>query len=101
MSSDISVVLAVLSLLVSIVVASKNNKRADRTEEEKETARMTTVIVKLENIGNGINEIKNEMKSMKDEIQKDHDLLIKVEASVEQAHKRLDDIQVRGHLPTE
>ena len=71
----IPIVLSVCSILLSAYMfVSKNNK--------ENTSELTTVIVKLENIGNGISDIKKEIASMKDDQKEDHDRLIKVETSL-------------------
>lgn len=71
----IPIVLSVCSILLSAYIfVSKNNK--------ENTSELTTVIVKLENIGNGISDIKKEIASMKDDQKEDHDRLIKVETSL-------------------
>ena len=72
-------------LLALYTYASKANK--DTTTE------LTTVIVKLENIGNGIADIKAEIASLKDDQKDDHDRLIKLEASVSTAWKRIDELK--------
>lgn len=56
-------------------------------------AQQTTVIVKLENICIGINEIKSELNSVKVDLRQNNDKLIRVEESCKQAHKRIDCIE--------
>lgn len=71
----LTVFVAFCALLVSIYsLISKSNK--------ENTTELTTVIVKLENIGAGISEIKSEIASMKNDQKEDHDRLIQVESSV-------------------
>ena len=71
----LTIFIAFCSLLVSIyTLISKNNK--------ENTTELTTVIVKLENIGAGISDIKSEIASMKTDQKEDHDRLIQVESSV-------------------
>lgn len=71
----LTIFIAFCSLLVSIyTLISKNNK--------ENTAELTTVIVKLENISGGIADIKAEMNTMKTDQKEDHDRLIQVESSV-------------------
>lgn len=63
------------SLLLAIYTfVYKNNK--------ENTSELTTVIVKLENIGNGIADIKAEINSLKNDQKDDHDRLIKLESTV-------------------
>ena len=75
------IVISVASLLFAIYsLASKNSK--------ENTSELTTVIVKLENIGTGIRDIKAEIAGMKDDQKEDHDRLIKVESSVSSLWKQ-------------
>ena len=53
---------------------------------------MATVIVKLENIGNGVNEIKADMRNMREEVAATRERVVAVEASAKQAHKRIDEL---------
>lgn len=57
---------------------------------KESTTELTTVIVKLENIGAGIADIKAEIASLKDDQKNDHDRLIAVEASVKTLWKQMD-----------
>lgn len=77
-------------LLAAYTFLSKNNK--------ENTTELTTVIVKLENIGTGITDIKSEIAGMKTDQKEDHDRLIKVEASVATMWKRYDEL--KAHVST-
>lgn len=70
-------------LLAAYTFLSKNNK--------ENTTELTTVIVKLENIGNGISDIKSEIASMKNDQKEDHDRLIKVESSLSSLWKQFNE----------
>ena len=84
----VPVLLSCLSLLLAIYTyLSRNNK--------ENTSELTTVIVKLENIGSGIRDIKAEIASLKDDQKTDHDRLIKVESSLSTAWKRIDELQAK------
>lgn len=77
----IPIVLSVCSILLSAYIfVSKNNK--------ENTSELTTVIVKLENIGNGISDIKKEIASIKDDQKEDHDKLIVLETSLSSLWKQ-------------
>lgn len=77
----IPIVLSVCSILLSAYMfVSKNNK--------ENTSELTTVIVKLENIGNGIADIKKEIASIKDDQKEDHDKLIVLETSLSSLWKQ-------------
>ena len=77
-------IISLLSLLLAAYsFASRNNK--------ENTTELTTVIVKLENIGNGISDIKSEIASMKTDQKEDHDRLIKVESSLSSLWKQFNE----------
>lgn len=74
-------IISIFSLLLAVYTfLSRNNKES--------TTALTTVIVKLENIGNGISDIKSEIANMKNDQKEDHDRLIKVESSVSSLWKQ-------------
>lgn len=85
-----SIAMAMFSLLFSIYVYLSSKSKDNTTE-------LTTVIVKLENIGNGITEIKKEIESMKDDQKQDHERLIELSSSLKAAWKRID--EMRGVEP--
>ena len=77
-------IISVLSLLLAgYSFLSRNAK--------ENTSELTTVIVKLENIGNGIADIKSEIANMKNDQKEDHDRLIKVESSVSSLWKQFNE----------
>lgn len=89
MITYIPIYISAVSLLLAIYTyLSKSNK--DNTTE------LTTVIVKLENIGNGISDIKSEIASLKDDQKDDHDRLIRTEESLASAWKRINEISMGG-----
>lgn len=90
MTIEVSLLLSGISIAFAIYMGISNSKRNHKADVKSDTAELTTVIVKLENIGTGIAEIKSEMSNVKDDIQENRERLIKVEESAKQAHKRLD-----------
>lgn len=78
-------IISVASLLFSVYIFLNNNSKENTSE-------LTTVIVKLENIGSGISDIKSEIASLKDDQRDDHDKLIKLDASLSSAWKRINEI---------
>lgn len=86
MSTYIPIIISIGTLLFSIYVYLTSANKSNTTE-------LTTVIVKLENIGNGIADIKAEINSMKTEQKEDHDRLIKLESSVTTLWKRMDEMK--------
>ena len=85
----IAVGISVLTFMFSVYVhTSKDN--TDNTTER------TTVIVKLDNIEKGVDGIKSEMSSLRNDQRDDHDRLIKVETSLASLWKRINEISIGG-----
>ena len=85
MSVELSILISVVSVSFAIYAGLSNLKRNQTQDDKNSASQMTTVIVKLENIGNGIAEIKSELSNAKED-------------SAKQSHKRLDRLesQLRG-----
>lgn len=82
------IAISCISLIFALYTyATKANKES--------TTEMTTVIVKLENIISGITDIKSEIASLKNDQKDDHDQLIRAEASINSAWKRINEISVQ------
>lgn len=88
-----SVMIALASLVVAVIVAIYNISKDGRNKEKTNTSEITTVIVKLESINNGVSEIKSEMKNVKRDIQELRDRIIVVEQSSNSAHHRIDSVE--------
>lgn len=92
MTIEIALLISGVSLAFSIYAGVANMRRNQNQDASKDATEMTTVIVKLENINNGVTEIKSELNSVKTDIKESRERLIKVEESVKQAHKRIDEM---------
>lgn len=90
MSVELSILIPVVSVAFAIYTGVSNLKRNQSQDDKNTASQMTTVIVKLENIGNGIAEIKSEISNAKEDIKENRERIVKVEESAKQAHKRLD-----------
>ena len=90
MTIEIAVLLSMLSFAFIVWQGTSNSKRNEKAETKNDVSQLTAVIVKLEMIGTGINEIKTEVSSVKTDIQDIRERLVKVEESSKSAHKRLD-----------
>lgn len=80
-------------LLISGVALLFSAYQFVRATEKEDTTQITTVLIKLEGIADGIAEIKADMKNVKNDIRQLYERLAKVEASSASAHKRLDGIK--------
>ena len=90
MSVELSILIPVVSVVFAIYAGVSNLKRNQSQDDKNTASQMTTVIVKLENIGNGIAEIKSEISNAKEDIKENRERIVKVEESAKQARKRLD-----------
>ena len=90
MTIEAALLISGISVTFGIYQGVSNLKRNERTEAKNDASELTTVIVKLENIGDGIKEIKSELGNIKQDINDITVRLIKVEESSKSAHKRLD-----------
>lgn len=68
MTIEIALVISGLSLAFGIYQGVCNLRRDNKCDDKKDAAQLTTVIVKLENIGDGVTEIKSDLKNIKDDI---------------------------------
>ena len=79
------------SLLLAAYVFLHNSNKENTTE-------LTTVIVKLENIGAGITDIKAELAGLKSDQKEDHDKIIKLESSINTMWKKFDELKANADL---
>lgn len=84
--------LAILSPLAALVFGYFSFSNARKKQEKDEASQMTTVIIKLENIGDNVRDIKTDLTSVKQDLSSLAERIAKAEASVQAAHHRLDQI---------
>jgi len=92
MTIDVPILISGLSLLVAVIVAITSIRGRNASVDKQEASQITTLIVKLENIAEGVNEIKADMRSMRNDVQELRDRMVIVEQSTKSAHHRLDAI---------
>lgn len=90
---EVPILISFLSLCIAGIVAITSIRKSNKNDDKKAASEMTTLIVKLENIGNGVNEIKSDMRNMREDIQDLRDRLIIVEQSTKSAHHRIDTME--------
>lgn len=90
MTIETAFLISGVSVAFALYQGVNNMRRNNKTDDRNDAAQLTTVIVKLESIGNGVSEIKRELSTVKEDIKNDHERLIKVEESVKASHKRMD-----------
>lgn len=95
MTIEVALLISVVSVVFGLYQGISNLKRNHKVDTKSDATELTTVIVKLENIGDGISEIKTEMRNVKDDMKEINERVIRVEESSKQAHKRIDGIEER------
>jgi hypothetical protein len=89
-SNTVALIISIVAVLFTIYQGLSGMRRTQTRDDKNEATQLTTVIVKLENIGMGIAEIKNELISVKADSKETRERLVIVEESAKSAHKRLD-----------
>lgn len=87
MTVELTILISVISLVFGLYVGLFNISRNKRTDTQSDAAQLTTVIVKLENIGLGITEIKSEMSSVKKDISENKAKWIELETKMKICEK--------------
>jgi methylaspartate ammonia-lyase len=72
-------------------------KRNAKSDNRQDASELTTVIVKLENIGDGVSEIKSDLKNVKDDIKE----FSEWKATATQQIKALEKTVFRSGIPLE
>ena len=90
MKVEVSILISALSLLVAFIVAIVNIRDKNSSSDRESASQITTLIVKLENIADGINEIKADMKNIKVDVQDLRERIAIAEQSIKEAHHRID-----------
>ena len=82
MTIEVALIISAISLAFGIYEGVSNLKRNNKNDAKSDSAQLTTVIVKLENIETGISEIKADLRDVKSDV-KDHSTrLVKIEQQV-------------------
>lgn len=68
MTIEVALLISGVSLVFAIFQGVFNMRRSSKIDNKQDAAQLTTVIVKLENISDGITEIKSDLKNIKDDI---------------------------------
>jgi len=92
MTIEVALLLTGISVCAAVYFGISAKRRSDKADARQENTAMTTVMVKLETIGAGVNEIKADIRNVREDVNATRERLIVCEQSTKQAHKRLDDI---------
>ena len=78
---------------ISVLIAALAFFRNTKTDTKADIVSITTVTNKLDNISDGIREIKADMKEQKTEILTLRDRVVELESACKSAHKRIDTLE--------
>ena len=94
---EIAVLISVASLIFGIYSGVSSVRRGARSDNRKDASEMAMVIVKLEDISNGISEIKTDLSNVKGDIKDLTERLIVAEQSLKLAHKIIEELKQGTH----
>lgn len=97
MTIELMSLVTILSVGFAIFSGIVNLRRNNKSDVQKDTSEMTTVLVKLENIQTNLTEIKNEFRRDIDRIKADtmdnHDDIIRIDTSLKSAWNAINEIK--------
>lgn len=97
MTIEISLLITLVSVGFAVFFGLRNLKRNEKTDVKEEATSMAILVVKLEHIEHGITDIKGEINSIKNGVQKDHDRLVTVIELVDNVNDRVRELSSTVH----
>lgn len=92
MSIELTILLSVISVSTAVYFGLKRNRREEKADDQKEAVNMTTVVIKLENISNGVNEIKGELRGVREDVRDVRERQSRSEESLKSAWNRINEL---------
>ena len=86
MQVEIAYLISIVSLAFSVFFGLKSSKHTDTKDIEERVKDNTRINMKLDAIAGTTQEIKSEISTMREEINKHNDKIIKLEQSLKSAH---------------
>lgn len=78
----ITITVSIIALVISAVSVFTNMRRANKKDDKDASAQMTTVIVKLENIGDDIKDVKTDVRELRGDMMNHTERLAAIEQKV-------------------
>lgn len=78
----ITITVSIIALVISAVSVFTNTRRANKKDDKAASAQMTTVIVKLENIGDDIKDVKTDVRELRGDMINHTERLAAIEQKV-------------------
>ena len=92
----IALLISMATLLIGAYSGVSSVRRAARSDQRKDASELAMVIVKLEDISDGVTEIKRDINHVKGDIKELTERLIIAEQQINQANKTIDELQRRN-----
>lgn len=96
--SVIGLIISAISVTAVIYFNSKNSKKTDTKDIERQVAEQTKVNMKLDEINRNTTDIKYDVSAVKKDIQKHSEKIVELEASNKSLYHRLDNIEDRLNM---
>lgn len=87
MTIEVAIIISAVSVGFAVIQGILNMRRYYKHDDREDASQLTTVIVKLENIGNDVSEIKNDIRNVKDDMKDLNVRLVKMEQQVKVLNK--------------
>lgn len=78
----ITITVSIIALVISAVSVFTSMRRANKKDDKDASAQMTTVIVKLENIGDDIKDVKTDVRELRGDMLNHTERLAAIEQKV-------------------
>ncbi len=78
----ITITVSIIALVISAVSVFTNMRRTNKKDDKAASAQMTTVIVKLENIGDDIKDVKTDVRELRGDMINHTERLAAIEQKV-------------------
>lgn len=87
MNIELATVISAVAMIVTVINVFTGLRRASKNETRAESSELTTVIVKLENIGKNVDEIKTDIRGVREDIKDHGERLVGVEQQIKVLNK--------------
>lgn len=87
MNIELATVISAVAMIVTVINVFTGLRRASKNETRAESSELTTVIVKLENIGKDVGEIKTDIRDVREDIKDHAERIVGVEQQIKVLNK--------------
>lgn len=92
---EISTIISLSAVLLSVISLLLKSHKESSEDNAEDAASMARIVAKLDSIASGVDDIRVDMRAMRDRLQNFGERLTAVEESAKSAHHRLDMLEGR------